>query len=73
VLPERPRRIYWLDAPATDSATRRALTRAFDEAALYADDVRAASARPHPQRLPRLRLAASRRGHAPLSHPRSRT
>ena len=36
------RRIYWLDAPEVDSATRAALIRAFDEAALYSEDTRTA-------------------------------
>jgi hypothetical protein len=38
-------RIYWLDRPPLDSAARRALARAFDESALYDDEVRAASFR----------------------------
>jgi hypothetical protein len=49
-LPALPRRIFWVDSASTDSATRRALARAFDEAALYSDEVRVASAwvpRPH--------------------------
>jgi acyl-CoA hydrolase len=41
-LPAPARRIYWLDSAATDSTTRRALARAFDEAALYSDDARTA-------------------------------
>jgi len=41
-LPSVPTRIYWLDRPAVDSATRRALERAFDEAALYSDESRTA-------------------------------
>jgi len=36
-------RIYWLDQPPIDSAGRRALSRAFDEAALYDEAVRSAS------------------------------
>ena len=39
-------RIYWLDAPAIDEVQRGALTRAFDDAALYDDAVRTADARP---------------------------
>jgi hypothetical protein len=42
-VPAPSTRIYWLDRPAVDSVTRRALDRAFDESALYDDDVRAAS------------------------------
>ncbi|MBK5189448.1 MAG: hypothetical protein JJD97_14485, partial [Gemmatimonadaceae bacterium] len=42
-LPALPRRIFWVDSTSTDSATRHALARAFDEAALYSDDVRAAA------------------------------
>jgi hypothetical protein len=42
-VPVPSTRIYWLDRPAVDSVTRRALGRAFDESALYDDDVRAAS------------------------------
>jgi hypothetical protein len=58
-LPALPRRIFWVDSASTDSATRHALARAFDEAALYSDDVRAASARVLPRNHPdRLRLAA---------------
>ena len=34
-------RIYWLDSPALDRTQRAALTRAFDEAALYDDAARA--------------------------------
>ena len=72
-LPALPRRIFWVDSTSADSATRRALTRAFDEAALYSDDVRSASAHPAPPRLGSLRLVAGtrmrpralpRRGHA---------
>ena len=37
------RQLYWLDAPSLDSATRRALARAFDESALYSDDARTVS------------------------------
>jgi hypothetical protein len=38
-------RIYWLDEPPIDSVARRALTRAFDESALYDEAVRSASLR----------------------------
>jgi hypothetical protein len=37
-------RIYWLDNPQFDTAQRRALIRAFDEAALYDNAARTASA-----------------------------
>jgi hypothetical protein len=57
-LPALPRRIFWMDSASTDSATRQALARAFDEAALYSDDVRAASAHPRHARPGKLRLAA---------------
>ena len=40
------RRIYWLNRPATDSTTIRALARAFDEAALYSEDARTAMTEP---------------------------
>jgi hypothetical protein len=53
-VPVPSKRIYWLDRPAVDSVTRRALGRAFDESALYDDEVRAASfertRRPAPRR-----------------------
>jgi hypothetical protein len=39
-FPAPTRRIFWLDKPPVDSATRRALARAFDESALYGDDAR---------------------------------
>ena len=35
--------LLWLDSPPIDPATRRALTRAFDEAALYSEQSRTAS------------------------------
>jgi acyl-CoA hydrolase len=41
-LPAPARRIFWLDHGAVDSATRAALARAFDEAALYSEDTRTA-------------------------------
>ena len=41
-LPAPAHRIFWLDGPGVDSATRAALTRAFDEAALYSEDTRTA-------------------------------
>jgi hypothetical protein len=56
VVPVPASRIYWLDHPPVDSAARRALTRAFDESALYDDAVRSASdARGHAD--PAVRLA----------------
>ena len=42
-------RIYWLDQPPIDSVARRALSRAFDESALYDESVRSASLRRAPQ------------------------
>lgn len=39
-------RIYWLDRPPLDRAQRAALTRAFDEAALYDDAARAERVQP---------------------------
>jgi hypothetical protein len=49
-VPSPSRRIFWLDDPPLDSITRRALTRAFDESALYDESVRSAArhARPAP-------------------------
>jgi hypothetical protein len=57
VLPALPRRIFWVDSTSADSATRHALARAFDEAALYSDEVRAASAQLPRARAGKLRLA----------------
>jgi acyl-CoA hydrolase len=45
-LPPPVRRIFWLDGGAVDSATRAALARAFDEAALYSEDTRTAMTPP---------------------------
>lgn len=42
-LPAPVSQIFWLDRPAIDSSTRRALEAAFDEAALYSEDVRSVS------------------------------
>ncbi|MDB4910814.1 MAG: hypothetical protein JWO39_1637 [Gemmatimonadetes bacterium] len=61
VLPALPRRIFWVDSASADSATRHALARAFDEAALYSDEVRAASARLPRARPGTLRLATDSR------------
>lgn len=71
-LPALPRRIFWVDSASADSATRHALARAFDEAALYSDDVRAASAHLPRARAPRARLAAAthERLRAPARHAR---
>ena len=44
-VPPPAMRIFWLDAPALDSASRRGLARAFDESTLYDESVRTASAR----------------------------
>jgi len=41
-VPAPARRIYWLDGTDVDSATRAALSKAFDEAALYSEDTRTA-------------------------------
>jgi hypothetical protein len=41
-VPVPATRIYWLDRSPIDSASRRALARAFDESALYDEEVRAA-------------------------------
>jgi len=57
-LPALPRRIFWVDSASADSATRHALARAFDEAALYSEEVRATSAHVrHRTRPVQLRLA----------------
>ena len=73
-LPALPRRIFWVDSASADSATRHALARAFDEAALYSDDVRAASAQLPRARTPRLRLASAThpRSHIPARRSRSK-
>ncbi|HEY5220301.1 MAG TPA: hypothetical protein VIJ16_10865 [Gemmatimonadaceae bacterium] len=44
------RRVFWLDRPPVDSATRRALRRAFDEASLYDENARVAAAHLLPAR-----------------------
>ena len=61
-LPALPRRIFWVDSTSADSATRRALARAFDEAALYSDEVRVASARMRRVQFGSMRLVADSRG-----------
>jgi hypothetical protein len=45
-IPLPLRRVMWLDSPPIDRATRVVLSRAFDDAGLYGDDVRTASAPP---------------------------
>ncbi|HVZ79011.1 MAG TPA: hypothetical protein VG818_13595 [Gemmatimonadaceae bacterium] len=63
-------RIFWLDVPPVDSATRHSLARGFDAAALYGDGVYSASDR-HARPAPILRaVALTRRAHAaaPPSH-----
>jgi len=55
-VPAPVRRLYWLDRPPVDAATRRALVRAFDESALYADDARAARMASRRARRPLMRL-----------------
>ena len=42
-LPAPASRLFWLDSPPVDPATRRALARAFAEAQLYGEDVRQAA------------------------------
>ncbi len=73
------RRVYWLDRPAIDSTTRRALRRAFNEAVLYDDNVRIAARRsaspgrpgvPSPDGAALFHPAANRRVEPPSS-PRS--
>jgi hypothetical protein len=66
-FPAPTRRLYWLDVPTFDSASRRALLRAFDESALYGDETRSA-------RLPMNRLNGKlpRLAFAALQSPRLR-
>jgi hypothetical protein len=45
-VPSPARRVYWLDELERDSVGINALRRAFDEAALYSDEVRTASSGP---------------------------
>ncbi|MBA2686109.1 MAG: hypothetical protein H0U66_16610 [Gemmatimonadaceae bacterium] len=71
-LPALPRRIFWVDSTTADSATRHALTRAFDEAALYSEEVRAAAARLPIARAPILRLVAVERPRSHIPTRRSR-
>jgi hypothetical protein len=53
-------RIYWLDRPQIDASMRHALSRAFDEAAAYDDDTRAAALAPTPSSTAAIRLASVR-------------
>lgn len=45
-IPAPATHVYWLDPASIDRTTRRALARAFDEAALYNEEVRTAMADP---------------------------
>jgi hypothetical protein len=71
-VPAPATRIYWLDHPAVDSLTRRALSRAFDESALYDEAVRSASMRVRPPRagtrLTRDRRPSTRKSSFSLRH-----
>ncbi|MEJ7811190.1 MAG: hypothetical protein WKG32_12325, partial [Gemmatimonadaceae bacterium] len=58
-VPAPARHLYWLDGAAADRETVRALTRAFDEAALYSGVSRTASALPRTPAAPAL---------APVAH-----
>lgn len=60
-VPAPARRILWLDRPPLDSASRRALSRAFEESSLYDDAVREASYRVRPPRRAPRHLLAGRR------------
>jgi hypothetical protein len=65
-VPAPATRIFWLDAPAIDSAGRRALARAFEESSLYDEAVRTAAFTPRTPR-PRRRAATARLRHR--AHP----
>jgi len=70
-VPAPATRIIWLDHPPIDAAARRALARAFDEAILYDDAVRAAAW--HPSARPRRGGAqAGRASHLPPRQPARR-
>lgn len=56
--------LLWLDEPPLDAATRRALTRAFDEAALYSEQSRTALG-PRSMRVPHLTAALPRSPRTP--------
>ncbi|MEO8561932.1 MAG: hypothetical protein ABI601_07655 [bacterium] len=61
-VPTPSHRIFWLDDPSVDSTARRALSRAFDESALYDESVRSASRLVRPkQPTPRLISTCQRR------------
>ncbi|MBW8768624.1 MAG: hypothetical protein JF589_02595 [Gemmatimonadetes bacterium] len=70
-VPAPALRIFWLDRPKADSASRRALARAFDESALYDETARTASGRGRPAH-PVVRLVHDRGPHhrrtSPLRH-----
>ena len=65
------RRVFWLDAAPLDSAARRALVHAFDEAALYSDDVKTASRHVAP-RHPRATIMLAARDRGPKVVPATR-
>ena len=71
-VPAPARRILWLDRPAIDSVSRRALDRAFDESSLYDETVRTAAFRPSAPPHPRPRRAAHRPARHPRPHPAPR-
>jgi len=64
-FPAPTRRIYWLDTPPVDSATRRALVRAFDESALYGEDARSVRRTLPPAGVRRSRVAFAALGARP--------
>ena len=66
MLPVPARRIFWLDRPAVDSATRRALRRAFDEASLYSDEARRVMRRTVSPVRPRLAGRRAKRERTPV-------
>jgi hypothetical protein len=71
-IPAPATRVIWLDQPPIDRATRRALARAFDDAMLYDDAVRAV-AWPLPASPTRHRASgASRAAKHPPRHPARR-
>ena len=65
-LPAPTHRVFWMDLPAADSVVRRALLKAFDESALYADDARGVRWRRSRGAPPSVRLAVA------VRHPRPR-
>jgi len=70
-VPAPATRIIWLDRPPIDATSRRALARAFDEAILYDDAVRAAVWHPIAP-LRRGDAKAARAAHLPPRHPARR-